>query len=123
VADVVDFAGQLPHQHVISSFHTSTALVFPSLHDSGGLVVLEALAEGLPVVCLDLGGPGVMVNRSCGIVVSTADAGEAQTVTGIAQAMITLGSMPANELARLSAGAIDRANELSWYKLTGRIVG
>jgi glycosyltransferase involved in cell wall biosynthesis len=32
-------------------------LLFPSLHDEGGFVVAEALAAGLPVVCLQRGGP------------------------------------------------------------------
>src|SRR5690606_4537604 len=38
------------------------ALLFPSLRDSGGMVVLEAMAHGLPVVCLDAGGPGRIVD-------------------------------------------------------------
>ena len=35
-------------------------LIFPSLHDEGGFAVVEALAAGLPVVCLDRGGPPVL---------------------------------------------------------------
>ena len=38
------------------------ALLYPSLHDSSGNVVLEALFHGLPVVCLDLGGPAEIVD-------------------------------------------------------------
>ena len=34
---------------------TADVLLFPSLRDSGGMVVLEALAHGLPVLCTDLG--------------------------------------------------------------------
>jgi glycosyltransferase involved in cell wall biosynthesis len=123
VADAVTFEGYLPRQSLIDTFHSYTALVFPSLHDSGGLVVLEALSEGLPVVCLDLGGPGIMVNASCGIVVSTADASEDQIVTSIANAMISLATMPAEESWRLSTGAVARANELSWARLTACIAG
>ena len=37
-------------------FGSHDLFLFPSLHDSGGFVVLEALSHGLPVVCLDLGG-------------------------------------------------------------------
>ena len=91
------------------------------------MAVLEALSEGLPVICLDLGGPGVIVNASCGIVVPTADANETQVVKGIANAMISLGSMsgawsqPSSELPRLSEGATARANELSWDRLTEQI--
>lgn len=121
VADAVEFAGRFSRKSLIGRLRSYTALVYPSLHDSGGLVVLEALSNGLPAICLDLGGPGVLVKASCGIVVPTADANEAELVTRIAKAMILLGSMPADESMRLSRGAIDRANELSWARLTARI--
>jgi glycosyltransferase involved in cell wall biosynthesis len=45
-------------------------LAHPSLHDSGGWVCLEAMAAGRPVVCLDLGGPGVQVTSETGIKVT-----------------------------------------------------
>ena len=41
-------------------------LVHPSLHDSGGFVLLEAMEMRKPVVCLKLGGPGVYVNEHTG---------------------------------------------------------
>jgi glycosyltransferase involved in cell wall biosynthesis len=123
VADAVEFAGHVTRQQLADSLLSYTALVFPSLHDSGGLAVLEALSEGLPVVCLDLGGPGIMVNESCGIVVPTAHADETQTVTDLANAMISLATMATPDMERLSMGAIARANELSWATLTERIVG
>jgi glycosyltransferase involved in cell wall biosynthesis len=122
VADAVEFTGHIPRQQLVDSLLGYTALVFPSLHDSGGLVVLEALSKGLPVVCLDLGGPGIMVNGSCGIVVPTAHADEAHTVTGLANAMISLATMSSAESERLSTAAIARADELSWATLTERIV-
>ena len=121
VGDAVEFAGHVPTPQLIDTLRNSTAFVFPSLHDSGGMVVLEAFTEGLPVVCLDLGGPGAVVNSSCGIVVSTVDADEVQTVTGIANAMIALGSMSAAEWKCLSRGAMARADELSWDRLTKHI--
>ena len=39
-------------------------------------------------------------------------------MTGIANAMITVAALPAAEWMRLSMGAIARANELSWARLT-----
>ena len=121
VANSVDFTGYLPQQRIASMLRGYTALVYPSLHDSGGLVVLEALAAGLPVICLDLGGPGVIVNQSCGIVVPTADANEGQTITGIANAMISLWLLSDAESAKLRTEAVTRANELSWNRLTEHI--
>ncbi len=121
VADAVEFAGYIPRQELLSSLDNYTAFVFPSLHDSGGSAVLEALQAGLPVLCLDIGGPGVMVNPSCGIVVSTENADEAAVVTGIARAMISLASMPPSDMEKLSEGAISRARQLSWTTLTKHV--
>ena len=61
----------LPHDQLHEHYYQHDALLFPSLRDSGGMVVLEALAHGLPVVCTDRGGPGLIVNRRCGRVVKT----------------------------------------------------
>jgi glycosyltransferase involved in cell wall biosynthesis len=121
MADAVEFVGYLPRQQLIGLLRGYKALVFPSLHDSGGIVVLEALSEGLPVVCLDLGGPGTVVNESCGIVVPTENADETQTIGRISNAMISLGTMPDVVWRRLSAGATAKANELSWDSLTGHV--
>ncbi|MGD0830832.1 MAG: glycosyltransferase [Terracidiphilus sp.] len=122
IADAVEFNGELPRQKLTSALSGFTALVFPSLHDAGGMIVLEALSKGLPVVCLDLGGPGTLVNASCGMLISTKDADETRIVSDIAKAMIALGTMPAPELALLSMGAMARAEELSWTALTKRVV-
>jgi glycosyltransferase involved in cell wall biosynthesis len=121
VADAVEFAGYLPRHLLVASINSYTAFIYPSLHDSGGFAVLESLQEGTPVVCLDLGGPGIIVNPSCGIVIPTADADEAQIVTSIANAMISLGRLSDTELKRLSAGARVRINKLSWSSLTQHI--
>lgn len=43
--------------------------VFPSLHDSGGMVVFEALSHSLPVICLNKGGPGTIINKGGGLLV------------------------------------------------------
>jgi len=122
VAHAVEFVGHVPRRsQILDSLHAYNAHVFPSLHDSGGMVALEALSAGLPVICLDIGGPGIIVNGSCGVVVPTAGDDEAKVVTGIANAMIHLGSLSSTEFERLSRGAISRANDLSWAKLTERV--
>jgi glycosyltransferase involved in cell wall biosynthesis len=50
----------------------SEIFLFPSM-EGAGMVVLEAIANGLPVVCLNYGGSLTMVTNSCGIKVSVAE--------------------------------------------------
>ena len=69
VNDAVRWVPWVPHAELHEHYYQHDVLLFPSLRDSGGMVVLEALAHGLPVVCTDLGGPGVIVNERCGRVV------------------------------------------------------
>jgi 1,2-diacylglycerol 3-alpha-glucosyltransferase len=46
------FAGLVPHETVASVYQAADLFVFPSVIESQGLVVLEALSSGLPVVAL-----------------------------------------------------------------------
>lgn len=47
----VRFAGHLPHQEVAACYAASDVFVLPTLEDVWGLVVNEAMAAGLPVLC------------------------------------------------------------------------
>ena len=88
--------------------------VHPSLHDSGGWVCLEAMAAGRPVVCLDLGGPGLAVTSATGIKVP-ADSPE-QVIRDLASAFGQLASAPALR-ARLSLGARNSVEaHFNWNK-------
>jgi len=50
VAHAVDWRGWVPREQALSMYreHTAFTACFPSLHDSGGTVVMEALSQGLP---------------------------------------------------------------------------
>lgn len=83
VAERVHFLGLRSRAETQALMGECHVLVHPSLHDSGGFVCLEAMAAGLPVVCLDLGGPGSLVNLDCGIAVP---AGPVSRVVGALRA-------------------------------------
>ena len=61
VEQFVHFLPWMPKSDVVGLFAAHDALLFPSLHDSGGTIVMEAIAHGTPIICLDLGGPAVTV--------------------------------------------------------------
>ena len=66
----VAFLGQLPREKVLKIYGEFDALLFPSLHDTGGFSVIEAMFNELPVICLDCAGPAVAVQDGCGVKVS-----------------------------------------------------
>jgi glycosyltransferase involved in cell wall biosynthesis len=113
VQDRVTFLGMVPRDRFLATYREMDCFLFPSLHDSSGNVVLEALANGLPVICLDLGGPKYFVDDSCAIIVGTRDRTEGEVAAGLAEAMTKLEAAPA-ERARLAGGALQRARELTW---------
>jgi glycosyltransferase involved in cell wall biosynthesis len=63
----VEFPGRLSRAATLAAYREHDVFMFPSLHDSGGFAVLEAMAAGLPVICLEAGGPAVAVTEACGV--------------------------------------------------------
>ena len=53
----ISWVDPMPFDALIEMFSSSTILLLPSFHDSGGLVLLEAASCGVPCISLDLGGP------------------------------------------------------------------
>ena len=61
IEDRVDFRGWRERDDVLRVMaEEADALLFPSLHDEAGLAVAEAAAIGLPIVCIDRGGPPII---------------------------------------------------------------
>ena len=113
IAGKVSFVPWMEQANLFKLYKEYDLFLFPSLHDSGGLVVLEALCRGLPVVCLDLGGPKEIVDETCGAVVRTTDLNSAQVATGIAETVLTVVS-DRERWRALSNGAVARARSFSW---------
>lgn len=103
----------MPQQQLFAEMNSAHLFVFPSLHDSSGNVVLEAQSRGLPVVCLDCGGPAALVTSETSIVISTKDASEQDVVTRIAEAIIQLSKNEPRRLAMAQA-AIQHAGRSTW---------
>jgi glycosyltransferase involved in cell wall biosynthesis len=87
LSDVVLWAGQLTQTTLEEYYRGADVLLFPSLRDSGGMAVLEALAHGVPVLCTDLGGPGLIVNETCGCAIATAGQNQEQLAGKFAAAL------------------------------------
>lgn len=100
LAGMIEFTGQVARERLPEFYARADALIFPALRDSGGSALLEAMARGVPVICLDWAGPGEMLDASSGIKIPVRD--RAETVAGLAAAVARLQALPAlrQELAR-----------------------
>ena len=112
----VQFLGWLPRNKLFELYSHGDIFLFPSL-EGGGLVVLEAMAYGLPVVCLDYGGPGEMVDDTCGIKVKVTNYSE--TVDKLAEALTKLAENK-DLRERLSKGARKRVKEYYTWEVKGK---
>ncbi|MCC6236181.1 MAG: glycosyltransferase [Dehalococcoidia bacterium] len=56
VGDRVRFLGAVPHEELPTYYNAADVVVVPSFYESFGLVALEAMASGVPVVASRVGG-------------------------------------------------------------------
>lgn len=65
--DNVRFIDELPRQEVLHLVELSDIFLFPSLREGGSWSLMEAMAIGLPVICLDWAGMAITTDKSCAI--------------------------------------------------------
>jgi len=109
----------MPRKDVLGLMGHADAFLFPSLRDGGGAVVVEAMAAGIPVICMDLAGPGLHITEECGIKIPARSPDEA--IDLMAQALEKL--YVDNDL-RLKMGRAGRARAeevYSWDHLGDRL--
>jgi len=62
----VDFTGNLPLQNIATILQQAHVFCLPSVRESGGAVLLEAMAVARPVIAVDFGGPAEIVDDAVG---------------------------------------------------------
>lgn len=65
----VRLLGPAPRAQVLAAMADADALLMPSLHEGSSLAMVEAMAVGCPVVCLDWGGPRTLLRDGGGVLV------------------------------------------------------
>jgi glycosyltransferase involved in cell wall biosynthesis len=73
LAAVCRFHGAVPHRQIASLMAGANLFVLPSLAETFGVVLVEAMAAGLPVVATRCGGPEEVVTPDVGVLVDPAD--------------------------------------------------
>lgn len=70
----VNVFGKVPHHSLPAIFHNNDVFIFPSFFDGFGLVILEAMASGLPVITTTAtAGPDLIGNGEEGFIIEPGD--------------------------------------------------
>jgi glycosyltransferase involved in cell wall biosynthesis len=76
VGETVVFRGRLAKAEVVKILDGADFFVLPSRMETFGVVVIEALARGVPVIATRSGGPEYIVEESTGLLVEPEDEGQ-----------------------------------------------
>jgi starch synthase len=106
----------LPHSSVLDQMRQHDVLVFPSLFEGFGLVLLEAMAQGLPVITTaHTAGPDLITDGVEGYIVPI------RSAPALAEKLELLYSDRAR-LQQMGTCALRRAREVSWNNYADKMV-
>jgi glycosyltransferase involved in cell wall biosynthesis len=114
-ADRMLFTGFVSDEVRNRLYQVADVAIFPSLYEPFGIVALEAMALGVPVVCSDAGGLAEVVDREdTGVVV---DAGSADSLAwGIAHVL----EQPALSVCRAERAQAKATADFNWGAIAAR---
>ncbi len=104
--------GKVPHPQLAPILARMDVLVFPSLREFGGGVVLECMASGVVPVVLDYGGPAELITPECGVALPLAP--RAQIVASLHSTLARLAADPAPLAAMAAAGVARITRRFTW---------
>lgn len=115
VSGRIEFLGAIPNKDIADVFTKGRIFVCPSRNEPFGIVVLEAMAMGIPVIVTDSGGVKEIVEDNCyGYIVPTEDSGKlAQSMTKLLQDYDKCLDLRKKGLERVQSFTID--NTVSEY--------
>jgi glycosyltransferase involved in cell wall biosynthesis len=114
IRNKVRFWGRMPRQEVLTWLLECDVLMYPCLRGAISMACLEAMAVGLPVICLDLGGPASQVREETGFKVPAI--APAQVVNDLMKAMLLLARDPDRRKCMGAAAQKRVAEYFDWDK-------
>jgi glycosyltransferase involved in cell wall biosynthesis len=116
----IDFLGRLPEREdVFTLMDCCDLFALPTLRDGPPVALLEAMAYGLPVLCLDLGATAELVPDHAGIKVTPESRGS--IVAQISQACAWVAGNPAEAAAMGRAARRHALEHHNWARIREEI--
>lgn len=117
ISDQVTFVGFVSDEERDQLYHAADLAIFPSLYEPFGIVALEALANGCPLIVSDAGGLAEVVqNGVTGLVVRADNSGE------LADAITSALSRPDIARARAAAALREIREYYTWPRIAAATV-
>lgn len=107
----VRWLGWIPYAEALRQYEQADLFAFTSLRDTSGNVMLEALACGVPVLCLDHQGAHDIVTPECGIKIPVTT--RRQVVADLSASIRELANDP-HRCRAMAAAAVARARFYHW---------
>jgi glycosyltransferase involved in cell wall biosynthesis len=111
----VSFLGRLSREEMLEEFQGTNCFVLPSRYEAFGVVLIEAMATGLPVIATRSGGPDSIVTEENGLLIEREDAVE------LAEAMLHMmdhaNEYPAGLIRSRTLERYGDASVMEQYKL------
>jgi glycosyltransferase involved in cell wall biosynthesis len=77
VASSVRFVGAVSRPSYLQLVAECDVLLHPSVHEPGAFAIVEAMAAGVPVVCMDMGEPSLLVTAETGFRIDARESSQA----------------------------------------------
>jgi glycosyltransferase involved in cell wall biosynthesis len=120
IKDRVNFRGSCSLLQVAAAMRSTHVLCLPSVRESGGAVLLEAMASGRPVIAVAFGGPAEIVDESVGHAIPPN--GVEAVITGLIRALRDIVDQPEAWRRRGEAGRRRAETRFSWDANIGRAI-
>jgi len=113
--DQAFLAGWHDHQQLGQAMNAADLLVLPSVAEAFGLVLVEAMACGLPVIAVDAHGPAKIVEPETGWLVPPDDE------TALADALVVSANDRMERQRRGTRASLHASQHFSWQRIAERV--
>lgn len=107
-SDAVMFFANPSDDQYKALFQSAYCLVFPPVNEDWGIIPIEAMSFGMPVICSNRGGPSEsVIHKKTGLLCDP-------KIDGFASAISTFANMPVDTYVQYSINARSRSEAFTW---------
>ncbi len=120
VEDLVTFLDRVPRDELLAHYRSHDVFCFPTLSDTYGIAMLEAMSCGCAVLASDIGGPAELVTEETGVRIGMTN--PAQYARDTADALVELAADRARCRRLGEAGRAKVIDEHNWDRILDRVM-